>query len=91
MVLPERVRAGYFELGKDNGTSGMILKALTAFARMEARKLIAAGKSKRDVADAFQVLARECYETACREGWMNDYALNIDDVVRRQVMTVRVK
>jgi hypothetical protein len=92
MNLPESIRAGYFELAKDQkGTSGMTMTSLTAFARAEARSLIAAGSSKRDIADAFELLAKECYAVACQERWMNDYALNIADTVRKAVMSVRSK
>jgi hypothetical protein len=92
MELPVSIRDGYFELAKDSqGTHGMIMDAVKAFARREARPLIAAGASKRQVADAFRLLAAECYEKACSEGWMNDYALDLADVVRTAVMAVREK
>lgn len=92
MELPASVRDGYFELAKEyQGTHGMIMKAVAAFARREAKPLIAAGASKREVADAFELLAAACYEKACSEGWMNDYALDLADIVRKEVMSVRGK
>jgi hypothetical protein len=92
MDLPASVRDGYFELAKDcQGTHGMIMEAVAAFARREARALIAAGESKREVADAFELMAAACYEQACSERWMNDYALDLADIVRKAVMSLRAR
>ncbi len=89
-VVPRQVVDGYFKTAKSHsGTSGMILKTMCAFARKEARELIRSGARKSDVANAFERIAQECYATAQRDKWLNDYALDISDPIRKAVMSVR--
>lgn len=89
-VLPTEVVDEYFETAKSQGgTSGMTLKTMCEFVRKEARQVVRAGEPKSDVADAFQKVAQDCYDTAQQEKWTNDYALDISDAVRRAVMSVR--
>ncbi|GDX95206.1 hypothetical protein LBMAG47_08700 [Planctomycetia bacterium] len=92
MKIPSKVRDEYMELGKSfQGTSGMLMKAMQAFTRREARNLLAAGASKPELADGFKQLAADCYEKACREKWMNDYALDLAETVRAAVVSLRAK
>lgn len=89
MELPEAVKSEYLKIAKGcNGTSGEILSELMAFARREARTLIGSGVAKAQVADAFEELAKQCYQQACDEKWFNDYAVGISDQVRKAVMSI---